>query len=82
MPFGLKNAPATFQNFNIDDLRPFLDLFVTAYLDNIAIFWEYIKGHKRHVRKVLGAQQKNGLHMAAEKFEFDTTTVKYLDVYY
>ena len=49
MPFGLTNAFATFQNFINDVLRPFLDLFVTAYLDDILIFSENLKDHKRHV---------------------------------
>ena len=30
MPFGLANAPATFQTFINDVLRPFLDLFCSA----------------------------------------------------
>ena len=75
MPFGLTNAPATLQNFINDVLRPFLDLFVTAYLDDILIFSENLKDHKRHVREVLGALQKNGLHLAAEKCEFHRTSV-------
>ena len=35
MPSGLTNAPATFQHFTNDVLRPFLDTFATAYLDGI-----------------------------------------------
>src|SRR6266699_6563960 len=38
MPFGLTNAPASFQNFINDVLRPFLDIFTTAYLDDILIY--------------------------------------------
>ena len=74
----MTNAPATFQNFINDVLRPFLDLFVTAYLDDILIFSENLKDHKRHVREVLGALQKNGLHLASEKCEFHKTSVNYL----
>ena len=78
MPFGLTNTPATFQNFINDVLRPFLDLFVTAYLDDILIFSENFEDHKRHVREVLRALQNNGLHLAAEKCEFHGTSVKYI----
>ena len=78
MLFGLTNAPATFQNFINDVLRPVLDLFVTAYLDDILIFSENLRDHKRHIREVLGALQKNGLHLAADKCEFNRTLVKYL----
>ena len=66
MPFGLTKAPATFQNFKNDVLHPFLDLFVTAYLDDNLLFSENLKDHKRHVREILGALQKNGLNLAAE----------------
>ena len=78
MPFGLTNAPATFQHFINNVLHPFLDLFVIAYLDDILIFSKNLKDHKRRVREVLGALQKNGLHLAAEKCEFHRTSVKYL----
>src|SRR6266705_2778758 len=78
MPFGLTNAPAIFQNFINDVLRPFLDLFVMAYLDDILNFSEKLADHKRHVRQVLRAMQENGLHLAAHKCEFHRTSVKYL----
>ena len=56
----------------------FWTYIVAAYLDDILIFSENLKDHKRHVREVLGALQKNGLHLAAEKCEFHRTSVKYL----
>src|SRR4029077_4580766 len=61
MPFGLTNAPASFPHFINDALRPFLDLFVSAYLDDILIFSETLKEHKRHVRQVLERPQAYGL---------------------
>jgi len=38
MPFGLKNAPATFQNFVNDVLGEFLDEFAFSYIDDILIY--------------------------------------------
>ena len=78
MPFGLTNAPASFQNFINDVLHPFLDLFITAYLDDILIFSSTLKEHKQHVRQVLTRLQENGLHLAPHKCEFHRTSVKYL----
>ena len=75
MPVGLTNAPTTFQNFINDVLRPFLDLCVIAYRDDILIFSVNLKDHKRHIREVLGALQKNGLHLTMEKCEFHRTSV-------
>jgi len=41
MPYGLTNAPATFQALINDTLREYLDNFVVAYMDDILI---YLKG--------------------------------------
>ena len=54
-PFGLISAPATFEKFINDVLRPYLDLFVTAYLDEIVILPE----NERYVRQVLAALRVN-----------------------
>jgi hypothetical protein len=37
MPFGLCNAPTTFQRMMNDILRDFLHRFVTVYLDNVRV---------------------------------------------
>src|SRR5258706_2653106 len=55
MNFGLTNAPADFQKYINDTLRPFLDVFCTAYLDDVLIFSETLEEHKIHVRKVMEA---------------------------
>lgn len=78
MPFGLTNAPATFQKFVNDVLRPFLDAFCTAYLDDILIYSSTLEEHKIHVRRVLEALSKAGLHLKPEKCEFHRTSVRYL----
>jgi hypothetical protein len=49
MPFGLNNAPATFQRLINDVLRDYLRKFVAVYLDDIIIFSKDKKSHKRHV---------------------------------
>ncbi|MBW0492250.1 hypothetical protein O181_031965 [Austropuccinia psidii MF-1] len=38
MPFGLNNAPTSFQNLVNDIFEDLLDIFVLVYLDNIMIF--------------------------------------------
>ena len=80
MPFGLTNAPATFQKFINDVLRPFLDLFCSAYLDDIIIYSKTLKEHKKHVRQVLTALSNAGLHLKPEKCEFHKTAIEYLGV--
>ena len=50
MPLGLTDSPASFQRFIIDVLRPLLDLFVIAYLDDTLVFSDNLKNQKKHVR--------------------------------
>jgi hypothetical protein len=78
MPFGLTNAPADFQAFINDVLRPFLDRFCTAYLDDILIYSETIEEHREHIKQILDALSKAGLHLKPEKCKFYQMEVKYL----
>ena len=78
MPFGLTNAPASFQHFINDTLHEYLDVFCTAYLDDILIYSENPKEHTDHVRLVLTALSGAGLNLKPEKCEFRRSTVKYL----
>jgi hypothetical protein len=78
MPFGLTNAPASFQHFINDVLRPYLDVFVTAYLDDMLIYSNNLNEHRNHVLKVLEALSKADLHLKPEKYEFHQQEVKYL----
>jgi hypothetical protein len=38
MPFGLANAPSTFQQYINYTLQEFLDDFISVYIDNILVF--------------------------------------------
>jgi Reverse transcriptase (RNA-dependent DNA polymerase) len=53
MPFGLINAPATFQSYINKALRGYLDIFYITYLDDIMVYSERVEDHEEHVRKVL-----------------------------
>ena len=53
MPFGLIGAPSTFQHYINDVLREYLDVFCTAYLDDILIYSDSLKEHQEHIKKVL-----------------------------
>jgi hypothetical protein len=70
MPFGLTNIPASFHHFINDVLRPYLDVFVTAYLDDILIYSDNLNDHRNHVPKVLEALSKPRLHLKPKKCEF------------
>lgn len=78
MPFGLSNAPATFQARINEVLRPFLDRYCTAYIDDILIYSDDLLSHREHVKSVLEALEKAGLQLDIKKCEFETTEVTYL----
>lgn len=78
MPFGLANAPSTFQHYVNDALRPYLDLFCTAYIDDILIYSNNLLEHKQHVRLVLKAMEEAGLQLDVDKCEFHKSEVTYL----
>lgn len=78
MPFGLKNAPATFQSFINSVLRPFLEKFVILYLDDILIFSSSLDEHHNHVHQVLEKLLENNLFAKLEKCEFDKSSVEFL----
>jgi hypothetical protein len=55
-----------------------LDRFCTAYLDDTLIYSDNSEEHQQHVRLVLDAFAKVGLHLKPEKCEFHQQEVKYL----
>jgi len=79
MPFGLTNAPAAFQHFMNDMFSDLLDVCIVVYLDNILIYSDDITQHQSHVKEVLKQLQKVGLYTKAEKCEFHSDPMEYLD---
>lgn len=78
MPFGLINVLSAFQHFINDTLCGYLDMFCTAYIDDILIYSNSKKEHTKHVNKVLERLKKAGLQADIDKSEFHKTEVKYL----
>ena len=53
MPFGLTNGPSTFQRFVNDTFMDYLDVFLTAFMDDLLIYSTDALEHEIHVKKVL-----------------------------
>ena len=78
VPFGLTNGPATFQAYINSVLAGLLDVFCTAYVDDIIIYSENVREHEKHVRQVLKRLRDAGLQVDIKKSEFEVRNVKFL----
>jgi len=78
MPFGLVNAPATFQRMMNKILREFLDQGVVVYLDDILIYSKTHAEHVAMVKKVLSRLMEHQLAVSIKKSEFHVKAVEFL----
>ena len=78
MPFGLCNAPGTFQHYMNDTFHDFLDEFLVVYLDDLLIYSKTLKEHKQHVRRVLERLRDAGLYLKPSKCVFHVQEVSFL----
>uniref|UniRef100_A0AAG5DPC1 RNA-directed DNA polymerase n=1 Tax=Anopheles atroparvus TaxID=41427 RepID=A0AAG5DPC1_ANOAO len=78
MPFGLKNAPATFQRVMDCILREHLGKFCLVYMDDIIIFSPSFQEHKVHISKIFRKLKEANLKIQHEKCEFFRKEVQFL----
>ena len=80
MPFGLCNAPASFQRAMQAVLAPVLGKFAIVYLDDICIFSRTPEDHLEHCRIVLQLLQKHHLFGKLSKCFWGRRELNYLGV--
>ncbi len=79
MPFGLSNAPASFQGYINKILAKKLDIFVIVYLDDILVYTgDPGQPHVDAVRWVLEQLRKHGLFANLKKCRFHQDEVRFL----
>lgn len=78
MPFGLHNAPATWQRFIDRTLGVDMERYVYCYLDDIVICTSTFKEHMEVLKTVLHRLRKAGLTLNREKCKFCVLELKYL----
>jgi hypothetical protein len=78
MPFGLCNAPSTFQSLMNHVFRPFLHHFVLVFFDDILIYRKTWTDHLTHVDRVLHLLSQHQLFLKQSKCAFGASEVEYL----
>ncbi|CAM4623943.1 unnamed protein product [Caretta caretta] len=77
LPFGLRNAPASFQRL-VDGLLAGLGEYAVTYLDDVAIFSDSWAEHLEHLQKVFERIREAGLTVKAKKCQIGLNRVTYL----
>lgn len=79
LPFGLTNAPSTFQRLMDSILStPAFRAFCRVYLDDIIIFSKTQADHVKHVQLVLDALRRHHLRLHPSKCVFGQPSVHFL----
>ena len=78
MPFGLCNAPSTFQALMNDILGPYVRKFVLVFFDDILIYSKTWDQHLEHIQQVFTILQSSAIFLKKSKCSFGQTTVGYL----
>ena len=69
MPYGLCNAPTTFQRL-MQKTLPGLGSFCSVYVDDIIVFTSTVEEHLDHLTQVFGRLRKIGLKLLPQKCSF------------
>lgn len=78
MPFGLKNAPATFQRMMDTALLGLVNKYCFVYLDDIIIFGDTIERHNENLAIVFQRLKDLNLKIQPDKCEFIKPELEYL----
>jgi hypothetical protein len=78
MPFGLKNAPSTFQRLMDNVLRELQNKICLVYVDDIVIFSTSLEEHLINLRLVFDRLREANLKIQLDKSEFLQKTVEFL----
>ena len=78
MPFGLCNAPATFQRLMDTVLRDILWQYVVVYIDDINVGSKTFDDHLHHLEQVFHRLKQAGLKLSPEKCFFFKDEIPFL----
>lgn len=78
LPFGLKNAAASFQRLMEQVLREHKNICCIVYIDDIIIYSPDIQSHMHHLKQVIQSLHTAGLTLNLTKCKFICPSLDYL----
>ena len=78
MPFGLVNAPATFQRIMSNLFREEIFKFMVCYLDDVVVYSKTYEEHVEHVEIILKRLEKVGLRLNSSKCKLFMREITFL----
>ncbi|XP_045468252.1 uncharacterized protein LOC123676417 [Harmonia axyridis] len=78
MPFGLKNAPATFQRLMNNTLKDYIGKICHIYMDDIIIFSETVEQHLADIHTILETLMRDDMKIQLDKCHFFKTEIEFL----
>lgn len=78
MPFGLCNAPSTFQALMNSIFHSYLRKFILVFFDDILVYSPNWTKHIEHVRRVFEILRHNELYVKLKKWAFGQQQTEYL----
>ena len=78
VPFGLKNAPATFMCLMNNVFSKYLDKFVLVFLDDTLVCYKNEEEHEEHLRMTLQVLREHKLYEKLSKCDFYRDRIQYL----
>ena len=78
MPFGFRNAPATFVRLMDEVFHDYLDKFLIVYLDDIVVYRRNLQEHLHHLEIIFQRLRQHKLYAKLEKCQFMQKQIKFL----
>lgn len=78
MPFGITNAPSSFQALTNAIFKQYLRKSVLVFFYDILIYSTALESHQQHLREVLGVLRHHKLFAKMSKCSFGSATIEYL----
>ena len=78
LPFGLKNAPASFQSMMDLIFRDQIDKHLAVFIDDINVYSQTFNEHLDHIRQTFEKCRKYGLRLKKKKCHFACEQLEFL----